>query len=207
MSVASCSYATKALVLGVQMRALGHEYARDLWRNNITSTWTHPNHFSSWCLFHRKTLNAASNAVNVVERFGQLDYFFRLSCARDEYMNGLAFSSVVSKKHQISKKVNSMDASDVSIIIAANNQSLERFFAPLRHFVSTNVAFIPLDDVEKPFSILTYQRSKLTTESLRHCSSKQSEDIHSLIMIPLRPYRRGVTLTVEIEESFDFTEK
>jgi hypothetical protein len=79
LSMASCSYATKALVLGVQMRARGHEYARDLWRNNITSTWTHPNHFSSWCLFHRKTLNGASNAVNVVERFGQLDYFFRLT--------------------------------------------------------------------------------------------------------------------------------
>jgi hypothetical protein len=130
LSMASCSYATKAPVLGVQMRARGHEYARDLWRNNITSTWTHPNQFSSWCLFYRKTLNSASNALNIVERFGQLNYFFRSSCARDEYINCLALSSVVSRKHQSSKKFHSMDASGVSIIIAANKQSLECFFVP-----------------------------------------------------------------------------
>jgi len=205
LSMQTVYYSKKATVLGINMKARGPLYCTGEFYNNIKNTWARPTQYSSWCMFELRRLNR-SRKLKAEEQFGQLNYFSRVECANDEYINGLAFANLCIRRHELENKVHSIKATGVYIIPATpvTNLDFATIFVPLRHFVSTKVAFLPLDNSNKPMSPAVKQLSKLTNESLAHCSKDQPEYISKLVMIPLQPYRKGVTITVDTKENLDY---
>ena len=191
----------KAVVLGVDMRARGDQYRNDPAKNDLKLTWSQRTQFSSWCMFEIQKLRLRGE-ISTTQKFGQINTFFRICCARDYYINGLAFANITSRTHTVEKKIHSIGISGIFSISPEDIPS--NIFIPLRHFVSTKVGFLPLDNTGMPFETAVKQSTKLTKESSDCCSKHLPENLHSIIMIPLQPYRKGVTLTVDKGECLEY---
>ena len=189
------------------MKARGPSYRFNNENNNLTKNWIKPVQYSSWCMFEKR--KHQKDNLLVSENFGQINYFSRLSCYNDEHVNGLAFANITSYKHIEGKKVNGIEASGVYTIYSNSRVSpITNIFIPLRFFVSSKVGFLPLDSSDKPIKTAVKRLSKLSEESISHCSLVgSSEEINKLIMIPLQPYRKGITMTLDSEENLDYKRK
>ena len=100
-------------------------------------------------------------------------------------------------------KCNGINATGVhSISCNETEGDLDSLFVPLRHFVSTKIGFYPLDEENKPLTTCVKQQSDMSEDSLE--SSSKANIINKLVMVSLTPYRKGVTLTRDDFENFDY---
>jgi len=191
---------TKAIVNGTEMVGRGFEYrvirGNDNLNslNNLRNTWYHKTQYNSWFFY------TASQANKKDRQFGQLNFFFRVRMPGDYLLDNIALASTTNRIHHISKRVGGIEKTGYFEVSANDSSYAKKLckFVVVRNILSTRVAILPLDHLNKPIPYLVRKTDKVNKKEFSF--EKEPSHISKLVMFPLQPYRCYMKFTIDQSE-------
>ena len=194
---------TKAIVNGTEMVGRGFEYREIRGNDNLNplnilrNTWYHKKQYNSWFFY------TASQTNKKDRQFGQLNFFFRVRWPGDYVLDNVALASSTNRIHNICKRVSGVidKTGYLEVLIANNDSSFSKKlcnFVVVRNILSTRVAILPLDQLNKPMPHLIRRTDKVNKREFS--TERDPSQIFKLVMFPLQPYRCYMKFTIDQSE-------
>jgi hypothetical protein len=161
---------------GRETRMLGYKPNQECNQLSRYENWKSKKQYSSWCKF-KDPLN---KNPGYTYSYGQINYFFRIKCARDKILHGLPIANIVYRNFQTNDKVDKIDCTEFGSMNSAKHPS----FVPITNIYASPILIAPFDKFQKPIII---NKTKFKRDTIQYCST--SNIIDHALLFDLFPYR------------------
>ena len=190
----------KAIAYGIEMHSRGSNCAET--EETLTSTqnilnvlqnnWRDVKNYSSWFKYHDNNKTSSEFGFDPkIIRYGQFNYFFRISLPEEPFIHGLPMASAVCRNSKKNKYIETLDVTTNSESFVKNKR-----FVCLTNVVSTKVLIGARDLSKRPITLKKNYNLLCMSESTNREEFFWSQ-ISDLYFLDMHPHRK----VIEFDES------
>ena len=184
----------KAIVFGIEMHCRGAicaetecttAFTKNI-LNVLKKNWSDVKSISSWFKYHdnNKTSNVFGFDPKII-RYGQFNYFFRISLPEEPFIHGLPMASAVCRSSKLNKYIQTLD-----IITKSESFVNNKRFVCLSNVVSTKILVGARDVSKKPMKLKKNYNLVLGESTNRE--QFFGSEISELYFLDLHPHRKNI---------------